>query len=420
MHIGRQPTASRISTTSLKSRTQETDGGARKDSSALDPSVQSALSQISHELRTPLTAMLGYLDEASSRVVDPAALESLGIVRGQGEYLLRLIESVLDYSRIQSGKYSMVMKPFLAGRVASEVVQMLGERARSKGLDLSAHGDGMEIELVSDQDRLRQVLVNLAGNAIKFTEAGKVEIRVRTREWNDEPCVVFEVRDEGIGIPGSLLSKVFKPFEQADESISTRFGGTGLGLAISREIVVQMGGEIEVESEPGQGSTFRVLLPVEAKADAICAWPPRAARTGEEGASSLRLDARVLVAEDDPIQGKLLERMLEASGCEVELVADGVLATRALLAAQASGKLHDLVLIDLNLPGKDGCSVAKDGRASGYDGAVIAMTASASSADRARAQVAGFDEILAKPLRRSELYDLLVRWVDPEATRSAS
>ncbi|MCA9757404.1 MAG: response regulator [Candidatus Eisenbacteria bacterium] len=390
------------------------------DDGLLDAPVQTALSQISHELRTPLSAMLGYLDEATARTQDPTVLEPLVIVRSQGEYLLRLIESVLDYSRIQSGKYSLVFKPFLAGAVASEVVQMLKESARQKGLELIAHGDGMDTELVGDQDRLRQVLVNLTGNAIKFTESGKVEIHVRNLEWGGEPSVAFEVRDEGIGIPRPLLSKVFRPFEQADESISSRFGGTGLGLAISREIVLQMGGDVEVESEPGRGSTFRVVVPVEAKAQAVCEWPVRPSGREEDESATLRLDARVLVAEDDPVQGKLLERMFQACGCEVEWVGDGPGASRALLAAQASGQMPDLVLLDLNLPGKDGCAVARDCRVNGYDGAVVAMTASASSADRARAQVAGFDEILAKPLRRSEIYDLLMRWVDPEAARSAS
>ena len=293
-------------------------------------------------------------------------------------------------------------KPVNLRALVDECVGLLSSRACERDVQLSAEIDAaVPMWLVGDGDRLRQVLNNLIGNAVKFTEHGAVKIRAR-RVAEGTGRLRIEIEDSGIGIAADARLRIFEPFEQADGASQRGHGGTGLGLAISSRLVGAMGGEIRVDSVPGEGSVFRFEI-------ALVACEPPAADAAPEGAI-VPVGAHVLIVEDHPVNQALARRMMNKLGCTFELATDGAEAIEAL-----SRSRFDLVLMDCHMPGMDGCSATRVIRA-GEAGTparipIVAMTAGAMDADRVAARDAGMDDFLAKPFSLTELQQAVERWV---------
>ena len=360
------------------------------------------VASISHELRTPMHGVIGMAELLLRDELDDDVRERVAAIHGSASALLSVINDILDFSKLEGEHAKLDAKPVNLRALADECVGLLSSRACERGVQLRAEVDAaVPMWLVGDGDRLRQVLNNLIGNAVKFTERGAVTIRAR-RVAEGTGRLRIEIEDTGIGIAADALQRIFEPFEQADGSIQRRHGGTGLGLAISRRLVVAMGGEIEVDSMPGEGSVFRFEIPL-----AACEPPDAEAATVGTIAP---VGAHVLIVEDHPVNQALARRMMNKLGCTFELAADGGEAIEAL-----SRSPFDLVLMDCHMPGMDGCSATRVIRA-GEAGTptripIIAMTAGAMDADRVAARDAGMDDFLAKPYSLTELQRVVERWV---------
>jgi PAS domain S-box-containing protein len=398
------------------------------------------LANVSHELRTPMNAILGMVDLALQQAADPTAKDFLHTAKQSADLLLALLNDLLDCAKIESGKMELESAPFGLRRMLDQLTRVLAVRASEKGLAFSCRiPDETPDALVGDQLRLRQILFNLAGNAIKFTERGEVEVSVRAESQNgEEACLEFSVRDTGIGISASDLEHIFQPFSQADASTTRRFGGTGLGLSICSSLVPMMGGRIWVESEPGRGSTFyfTVRLPL---AKELPAEPEAAAGIPAVKASMLR----ILLVEDNPANQKLAAYILRDRGHVVEIAGDGRQALR-----MAQENQYDIILMDVQMPGMDGLEATAairkrevekgtgpicrnaptnlrsvPGAAHKLDLSpfprrvpIIAMTAYAMKGDRERFLAVGMDGYLSKPMNALEMLALVERLAAGAAT----
>lgn len=371
------------------------------------------LANISHELRTPMNAILGMVDLALPKQADSTAKDFLQTARESADLLLTLLNDLLDSAKIEAGKLELELAPFSLRRVLNQTSQVLAVRASEKGISFSCHSDipcEVPDALVGDQVRLRQVLLNLAGNAIKFTERGEVTVSVRIsadpgtsqRSAGEETVMLeFAVRDTGIGIPPSDVEHIFHPFAQADTSTTRRFGGTGLGLTICSSLVRLMGGRIWVESEVGKGSTFyfTVRLPLAKE------LPPEPETPDVLTAAPTTL--RILLVEDNPANQKIAAYILQERGHTVAIAGDG---RQGLNMAQQN--YYNVILMDVQMPGMDGLEATKAIRA-GEDSQrrvpIIAMTAHAMPSDRERCLAAGMDDYLSKPIDGHEMIALVER-----------
>lgn len=363
------------------------------------------LANMSHELRTPMNAILGMIDVALPKAVNPIVRDCLQTARESADLLLTLLNDLLDTAKIESGRLELESAPFSLRQMLDHTTRVLSVRAAEKSLAFSCHVDPhVPDALLGDRVRLQQVLLNLAGNAIKFTEQGEVDIRVSALIEDGDAVLDFAVRDTGIGIPPGGLERLFMPFTQADTSTSRRFGGTGLGLYIARNLVETMGGRIWSESEAGQGSTFyfRVRLPV---SDEVSEFAPPA----EIPQPAQRLT--VLLAEDNPANQKLATYVLRERGHRVDVACDGAEALK--LARQNH---YDAMLIDVQMPrmnGWEATAAIRRGEVGPHRVPIIAMTAHAMKEDRDRCLAAGMDGYLSKPFDAQEL----IRTVETLATR---
>ena len=373
------------------------------------------LANMSHEIRTPMTAILGFADELKmalqpSDANDPARLALLTIQRN-GEHLLSLINGILDLSKIEAGKLELARSRFSPIELVADVVQLFGPHAREKRLCLEARCDGPVPEAIqSDAGLLRQIVINLVGNAIKFTAAGTVRIVVRLAAQNAAVGHLLEigVDDTGLGLDREQQRIVFEPFTQLQGSSTREFSGTGLGLSLSRRLARLLGGDIDVASTPGRGSCFTVRIatgPLEgvrmclpSEIEALVAAP---AAFAQMPASALR--GRVLIAEDGADNQRLLHAILTRAGLTVDLVANGELAVERALAAWEIGEPFDIVLLDMQMPVLDGYQAARRLRDAGYSGSIVALTAHAMSGDRERCLRAGCDDYATKPVVRADL-----------------
>jgi len=391
---------------------------AKEEAEAASRAKSQLLTNMSHELRTPMTAVLGFSEVLGDNLQRPEQKEIVATIRRNGEYLLRLIDNLLDLSKIEAGKLHMDQIPCSPHQIVNDVVELLQVRAREKGLRLFAEWEGeIPSTIHSDPTHLRQVLINLIGNAIKFTEVGSV--RVATREIGqdcEERTLEFRVIDTGVGMTSEQMSGLFEPFTQADTSCSRRYGGTGLGLAISKRLAEMLGGHIAVASVPDAGSVFTLTVPVSVAEQGIasdqCKDMPGQTPEVPINSETRRLDlpCRILLAEDGPDNQRLISFLLEQAGAEVISVENGRQALDRGLRGDREGRRYDLILKDMQMPEMDGYAATRRLRDSGYDGPIVALTAHTMKGDEAKCLKAGCDGYLGKPITRDALLATVNRW----------
>jgi len=392
---------------------------AKADAEAANKAKSEFLANMSHEIRTPLTSILGFaemLSDPDGSCEDRA--EWLQAVQRNGKHLLTVIDDVLDLSKIEAGELSLRPRRCNVAALISDVVSMMRVRAQQQGISLRAEYDGeMPGTILADEARLRQVLVNLVGNAIKFTESGGVTmITTFLPHWRGSaPAVRVQVIDTGTGISPEHLKHLCDPFYQEDTSATRKRGGTGLGLAITQRIINLMGGELDVDSMLGKGSVFTVTIPA-GPLDGIemLKDPTEAVRGSGERTESIPLrnkalaGAQILLAEDGPDNQRLISTILRSAGAEVQLAENGRQAVE-----QGLSKRFDLVLMDMQMPEMDGYQATKELREKGFSGPIVALTADAMSEDRERSLAAGCAGYLSKPLDRSRLIRTIARYIAP-------
>jgi PAS domain S-box-containing protein len=379
------------------------------------------LANMSHEIRTPMNGVTGMLELLLASPLSPDQQECAKTVQASAEALLAVINDILEFSSIESGKLELGTKPFEPAAVVNEVCALLGVQARRKGLQLHSRLDPfLPRMLLGDASRLRQIIGNLVGNAIKFTDSGEVAVRVALERGNTRTATLrVTVRDTGIGIDSEHCRELFNSFVQGDNSAARKYGGSGLGLAISKQLVEMMGGRIGFESEAGLGSTFWFTATFQ-KQEARDATEARPAASEQRppiavAASVSPADVCVLLAEDNEVNQRIALRMLQKSGFRADAVADG----RQAADAVKSGK-YDVVLMDVHMPEMDGFAATAEIRGRERNGArlpIVAMTARAMAGDREECLAAGMDDYLTKPIQMEELRRTILRWAGSSRSR---
>ena len=375
------------------------------------------LANMSHEIRTPLTAIRGYLDLLSDPDEASNLLSHLTTIRTNADHLLRIINDILDLSKIEAQRLnieSLVMSP---ATLLTDVHTLMQARASEKDLDLRLELDPkLPAAIRSDPTRLRQVLLNLIGNAIKFTLDGSVTLRAGWEPENETTGHLrIDVIDTGVGVPKDQLDRLFAPFYQADASVTRRFGGTGLGLTIARRLAQMLDGDISADSEPGRGSRFclRIKVPVVAGSEAISLkadFLPSIARTDSLPLTDTSLEGRrILIAEDTPVTLRLVDRFLTKAGAKVETTGTGREALERAQDAAAKHDWFDVILMDMQMPEMDGYTAVRELRANGYDRPIVALTAHAMASDRQRCLAVGCNDFLSKPIDRRRLLETCAR-----------
>jgi PAS domain S-box-containing protein len=374
------------------------------------------LANMSHEIRTPLTAILGYADllrdDGDASKAPPHRIELIETIRTAGSHLLDIINDILDVSKIEAGRMSVERVEYSVTAIMGEVEALLRTRAMDKGIALSvALSAPVPERVIGDPTRLRQILMNLAGNAVKFTDRGSVVVRVGAGER-----LVFEVQDTGAGMTSTQAAGLFQPFAQADPSVTRRHGGTGLGLVICRRLANLMGGDVTLErTEPGVGSVFRVDLPLEAAPGAgMVAALDQCAGSRRASAVDIALRGRVLLAEDGPENQRLVTFYLRRAGAEVEVAENGQVALEAYERARAAGRPFDLVITDVQMPVMDGCTLTRRLRERGAGVPIMALTAHAMAEDRDRCMAAGCNGYATKPIDARGLLRMCARLIAGE------
>lgn len=385
---------------------------ARLDAEAAVRSKAEFLAMMSHEIRTPLHGVLGTLELLSARQLDKSVQEDVATAKRSGELLLTLLNDVLDLSRLDANRMDLQVVPFSLRSLMSSVADAFKHRAQLKAIGLVVEYPEGEVDwFAGDEARVRQILYNLTGNAVKFTEHGRVTLSISVKpveasNWE----VTFAVSDTGIGIPAATLPRLFQPFTQVDAGATRRFGGSGLGLAISHRLATLMGGDLTAESQAGQGSTFRLRLVLEASA-APEPEPETAQPAGFE-----QFPAKVLLVEDNRVNQTVARRMLERMGCQVDFADDGLQALE-----QTFVNTYDLILMDFHMPRMDGIEAAKrirTGISPNTNTPIVALTASTSIEDRRQCLDAGMQSIIGKPCRGADLAAALREYTRRDSTRS--
>ncbi len=410
----------------LDSRAEEELHEQRKRAECANRAKSEFLANMSHEIRTPMTAILGFAEILLDELREPEAVEAAQTIKRNGEHLLRLINDILDISKIEAGRMDVENARWSPRQIVAEVVSLMHVRANAKGLTLRDEYDGpLPESIVTDPARLRQILVNLVGNAIKFTNTGGVRIVTRlVPVAGGGSMLKFDVIDTGRGIPESEIARLFEPFTQADSSASRRHEGTGLGLTISRHLARALGGDVTARSELGKGSTFTATVatgPLEGVPlvrEATETAEPGAQREEPAAESSPKLLCRVLLAEDIPDNQRLIASILRSIGAEVTIVENGQEAVEQALATHPGwGRRHDdarepfnVVLMDMQMPVLDGYEATGRLRREGYARPIIALTAHSMRGDREKCIDAGCDDYLSKPVDRNELLKIVAQW----------
>ena len=375
------------------------------------------LDRMSHELRTPMNGVVG-MTELLARTAQSATQSRLTqTIRSSAQVLLRIVNDLLDLSRVQAGKIALEALPIELDRILDECANLFSGATQAKGIRLDVRPPASDRRppagrtLVGDPFRIRQIVMNLIGNAVKFTEHGEIRVQADIESSDaDRASVQIAICDSGIGMDAATVQKIFQPFTQADESTSRRFGGSGLGLAICRELAELMGGRITVESTPGTGSTFRVLLPLKLSSAPAASKAAPLEKAGElNGNPTGAIGAHVLLVEDEPVNAAVAQGYLEALGCTCVWTKDGAEAL-----ARSATERFDLILMDINMPAFDGYQTARlmrERAGSGRRVPIIALTAHTPGQVRARCEAAGIDDVLSKPYTPEDCEKMLRHWV---------
>ncbi|NLX13862.1 MAG: response regulator [Phycisphaerales bacterium] len=386
------------------------------------------LANMSHEIRTPMTAILGYADLIGECCPGQCAYgreemrKGIGTVQRNGRHLLEIINNILDLSKIEADKMTVEMVPVSPHAIVAEVESLVRVRAEANNLAFNCEFLGPVPETIrTDPLRVRQILVNLLGNSIKFTDTGGIRLLVCMVDEDSKPCLQFDVLDTGIGMTAEQAQNIFQPFSQVDNSMTRRFGGTGLGLTISKRLAQMLGGDVFLlHSQPGLGTRFRLILPIGPLADIRMIEGNDNAEAlvvqREQGPAILSPVAgdktlnglRILLAEDSPDNQRLISFVLKKSGACITTVDNGRMAVDTALAQRDTGKPFDIILMDMQMPIMDGYMAATTLRGQGYAGPIIALTAHAMASDRKKCIDAGCDEYVTKPIDRSRLIEVIV------------
>lgn len=385
------------------------------------------LANMSHEIRTPLTAILGYADVLSDecdRTNDaPERIKGIDIIRNAGRHLLMVINDILDISKIEAGKMTIEAVESRLPKMLMEVESLLRPPAANKGVMLTILAQTpLPESIITDPTRLRQILMNLAGNAVKFTTRGAVTIGVRCESKKSEQRLVIDVEDTGPGMNCEQTACLFEAFSQADTSVTRKFGGTGLGLAISRRLAMLMGGNVTlVRSEPGRGSCFRIDLPLNAAPgtamietlEVVNAAPKKSMPV-----AAMMLSGRILLAEDGMDNQRLITFHLKRAGAVVDVADNGAIALEMIEQAALAGVAYDLLLTDMQMPEMDGYTLARTLRERGSGLAIVALTAHAMAEDKQRCLAAGCDDYATKPIEKAALLRICAAWIGRPSTRA--
>ena len=406
-----------------RKRAQDQLAESQRAAEAANRAKSEFLANMSHEIRTPMTAIMGFADLIGNGCPGTCSFgkgELVGHVETitrNSTHLLRIINDILDLTKIEARKFDICRADCPTIQIINDVANLLQEQATAKGLQLHVEYDGpMPAEIHTDPIRLRQILINLVGNAIKFTETGVVRLVVRfRRDTKTETYLDIKIIDTGVGITAPGMARLFRPFSQVDTSSTRRFGGTGLGLTISRRLAELLGGKISVISERGKGSTFTVTIAAGPRAGKKLIENPAQIATASKPTAKIpslelpSLDCRILLAEDGPDNRRLICFLLEKAGAEVTWADNGRSAVELALTSRENGTPFDVILMDMQMPKMDGYDATRALRNADWQGPIIALTAHAMTGDRQKCLDAGCDDYLPKPINRRDLMQIVAQ-----------